>query len=109
VGARIVLGAVLVGSGVEYESGPVLIAAIAVLGSIVPVWLKARRAERVALPASADSRVIDERFREIEERFGEMEQNARQIAYLEERVEFAERVLASQVPDENDVPPLPRH
>ena len=96
-------------SAMEYESVPLLIAATAVLGSIVPVWLKARKADRVAVPASADSHVIDERFREIEERFGEMEQNARQIAYLEERVEFAERLLASQVPDENDAPPLPRN
>lgn len=109
VGARILLGAVLMASAVAYEAEPVAIAALAVLGSIVPLWLKARKAERAALPASTDSHVIDERFREIEERFGEMEQNARQIAYLEERVEFAERLLASQVPDENDAPPLPRN
>lgn len=109
VGARILLGAVLMASAVAYEAEPVAIAAIVVLGSIVPLWLRARKAERAALPLRADSHLIDERFREIEERFGELEQNARQIAYLEERVEFAERLLASQVPDENDAPPLPRN
>ncbi len=109
VGARIALGAVLLASAVAYEAELMGIAGIVVLGSIVPLWLKARKAERVGVPPNPDSRVIDERFREIEERFTEMEQNARQIAYLEERVEFAERLLASQVPDENDVPPLPRN
>ncbi|KPJ90813.1 MAG: hypothetical protein AMS18_09970 [Gemmatimonas sp. SG8_17] len=87
-------------SGVGWDAPPVIIGSLIIVGSAVPLWFKARRAER--LGGSPDTRAIQDRVerqllaaehREAQQ-YGDIEQNTNRIAELEERLEFMERLLA---------------
>jgi hypothetical protein len=87
-------------SGVGWEAPPVIIGSLLIVGSAVPLWLKARRAER--LGAGPDTRAIQDQVerqllaaedREAQQ-YADIEQNTNRIAELEERLEFMERLLA---------------
>jgi len=100
--ARVVLGGVLFASGAAWEAPPVIISALVVFGSTVPLWLKARKA--ALMGGSGDGSQLEARMRqyvaEAEERQMRLadleEENSRRVVELEERVDFAERLLARQ-------------
>ena len=99
---RLVLGVGFLASGIAWEAPPVILGSIVLLASGIPLWLKARKAERQG--GQAEARALDERFErqliEGEDRdmqqIADIEQNANRIADLEERLEFLERLLARQ-------------
>jgi hypothetical protein len=97
---RLTLFGVLLVSGIEWEAPPVIIASVAVFLSAIPVWWKARRAERsggVIADTGLEKR-IEQRMAEAEARFreqlGDIDHNSHALAELEERIEFTERLLA---------------
>jgi hypothetical protein len=88
---RLALGGILLGIAAEEESVAGVTGALIVAVSAIPAWyrdkierLRAARVERVR-----DGRV-DERLAEMELRYRE------QMADLEERIDFAERLLTKQ-------------
>ena len=101
--ARVVLGGVLFASGETWEAPPVIISALVVFGSCVPIWFKARKA--AILGSGSDAGALESRLKEfmsdmeyhqVQQLDDIAEQNARQIAELEERLDFTERLLAKQ-------------
>jgi hypothetical protein len=72
--------------------------ALAILASAIPVWWKTRSAGHAAALSANLERRLEERLQAAEEQIGrrlaEMEDGSRQVAELEERVDFAERLLA---------------
>jgi hypothetical protein len=101
---RLVLAGLFFASGVGFEAPPTIILSLVLAGSSVPLYLKARRAERLGTDATVDPAVIEEaverRLLEAEDRtlgqLAEVDRNAGRIADLEERLEFMERLLAKQ-------------
>ncbi len=114
IGARLFVGVMLIVAGVEWTPEDASIAAtiggILVAGSAIPVWIRARsgqllsRAERemIALVGTGSAaRLDEERLATMEQRHREQmtelaRMQADQIAELEERVDFAERILTKQ-------------
>ena len=102
---RFVLAAGFFASGVGFEAPPVIILSVVLGLSGVPLWLKARKAER--LGGTTDTHLIEERVGraliEVEDRdmqqIADIEQNTNRILDLEERLEFMERLLARQRDD----------
>ncbi len=101
--ARVVLGGVLFASGVTWEAPPVIISSLVIFGSCVPIWFKARRAailgsgdEAGALESRLKEFMSDMEYRQVQQLDDIADQNARQIAELEERLDFTERLLAKQ-------------
>jgi hypothetical protein len=101
--ARVILGGVLFASGAAWEAPPVIISSLVVFGSCLPLWIKARRAAR--LPAGGgDTRLLEVRLEEYvadaqerEMRMADLaEENSRRIGQMEERIDFAERLVARQ-------------
>ena len=110
---RLFVGAMLIGVGVDGSPEDAAIAAtiggILVAVSAIPVWIRARsgqllsRAERemIALVGKGSAGRLEERVATMEERHREQmaelaRMQADQIAELEERVDFAERLLTKQ-------------
>ena len=97
---RVGLAAGFFASGVAWEAPPVIILSIVLGVSGVPLWLKARKAER--LGGTSDTDVIEQRVGralvEAEDRdmqqIVDIEQNASRIVDVEERLDFMERLLA---------------
>lgn len=86
---------------------PLLITATIALGaSLIPIWWRSRRAARLeAAPGGAElERRIDERLEAAEEQFrrrlAELEDSGRQMMELEERIDFAERLLTKYRDDQ---------
>jgi hypothetical protein len=82
---------------------------LALLASLIPIWWRTRPAtagRAATLPAEADSRV-ESRLQMVEEQLrglvAEMEDGTRQIMELQERLDFAERLLTRR----RDEPPEP--
>ncbi len=103
---RLLLGVAMFASGVGWEAPPVIIGSLIIVGSAVPLWLKARKAER--LGGSPDAKAIQDRVekqllaaedREAQQ-YVDIEQNTNRIAELEERLEFMERLLAKRREEE---------
>ena len=99
---RVLLGGAMFASGVGWDAPPVIIGSLIIVGSAVPLWFKARKAER--LGASPDTKEIQDRVerqllaaqdREAQQ-YADIEQNTNRIAELEERLEFMERLLAKR-------------
>jgi len=89
-------------SGIVWEAPPVIIGALIVAGSSIPIWFRAKRAERLGTSGEVrrlETR-LEQRFREAEERVSQyasdIDENARQIAELDERLDFTERLLTRQ-------------
>jgi hypothetical protein len=99
---RTILGAVFLASGIVWEAPPVFIGALIVAGSSIPIWLRAKRSERMGV--SGDVRRLEtrleQRLQDAEDRVNqqavEIDENARQMAELEERLDFTERLLTRQ-------------
>ena len=100
---RVILGGVVFASGVAYEAPPVLLSSLVIFGSCVPVWLRARRAAILGYTGSAavlegrfKELLADMEYRQVQQLDEVAEQSSRQIAELEERLDFTERLLAKQ-------------
>ncbi|UCG86366.1 MAG: hypothetical protein JSW71_21090 [Gemmatimonadota bacterium] len=100
---RVVLGGVLFASGVTWEAPPVLISSLVIFGTCVPIWLRARKAailgyagDSAVLEARVKELMADMEYRQMQQLDEVAEQNSRQIAELEERLDFTERLLAKQ-------------
>lgn len=98
---RLLLAGGFFASGVGFEAPPTILLSLVLAGSAVPLYLKARRAERLGGGIPIDTKAIDERVEtrllEAEDRaYGQIDRNAGRIAELEERLEFMERLVAKQ-------------
>lgn len=108
--ARLVLAGVLLASGIAWEAPPVFISALFVGGSVIPLAWRAGRDQgrfRGELPDAID-RTVALRVQEAEERQeaelsyleeryeARFSESARRLADLEERLEYAERVLGRE-------------
>jgi hypothetical protein len=97
---RLALVAVLFPSGVIWEAPPVILASLAVLGSCIPIWRKAKR----GLVGGAETHVqaqVDSRLAEVQEHLGRKLSDIEQrqidrLADLEERIDFTERLLVKR-------------
>ena len=98
--SRMAVGGALFVSGVAWEAPPVVLISILIGGSCLPIWVKARRAERLG-SGRGDRAVegrMEQKLADLEERYmqqlAEVEENGhRQLAEMEERLDFAERLL----------------
>lgn len=94
---------ILLASGVAYGAPPVIISAVFGWATTLPIWIKAKRAEKPG-PGAEVGRVekqLERRIMELEDRqiqrVSDMEdQHARSIVELEERLDFAERLLTKE-------------
>lgn len=102
---RMGLAGMLLASAITWEAPPVALAAAIVLGSIGPLWWKARREDRLGSSAglhrlqAATEQMVEEVDRRRE---ADAELMARRIEDLEERLDFAERFFAPQRAEERD-------
>ena len=73
-----------------------------VFGSTIPVWLRARKAERLrssgeieAIEPPTDRRLLEEAARNRKQ-VAELDEAAHQVEDLQERLEFLERLVAKR-------------
>jgi hypothetical protein len=97
---RTIFGGILLASGVAWEAPPVILSAMFVWATCAPIWIKARRADKLGAggDASRVEKQLEGRMADLEERhvqqIAELEdQQARHIGELEERLDFTERLL----------------
>jgi hypothetical protein len=104
---RLIIGGVLVGSAFAYEAIAVLICGILVGGSALPVAIRAYRKKKNRsgrLETMIDCRLSDLEERLIE-RLSDMEyRNAQLVESVEERVDFAQQLMASRDPEPEEKP-----
>jgi hypothetical protein len=99
---RLLLGAFMVWTGVEFDAPPAIALAMVPWASVVVLYLKARKAHK--LGPLAGHRELEEAVRkqltaardETERQLASAEQNTGRIAELEERIDFMERLVARQ-------------
>lgn len=99
---RLVFGGLLFASGIGFDAPPVILLALVAWGSGVPLYLKARKVVRLGTGQSAKAidedvarQLLEARNQGVQQ-LAEIDRNATQIAELEERLEFMERLLARQ-------------
>jgi hypothetical protein len=98
----VILGTVIFASGVTWEAPPAILSSLVLFGSVVPVWFKARKFER--LRSGADTPPVeppkDRRRLESDPRErvhqAELDLAAQQVEDLQERLEFLERLVAKR-------------
>jgi hypothetical protein len=97
---RLLLGAGVVWTGVEFDAPPAVILGLIACGSAVPLYLKARKAYRLGslvghreLEAAVRKQLAAARD-ETQREASTIEHNTGRIAELEERLDFMERLLA---------------
>ena len=100
--ARVILGGALLASGAAWEAPPVIICSMVVIGSTIPVWLKARKAERLrssgeieAIEPPTDHRLLEAEARSRKQ-VDELDVATHQVEDLQERLEFLERLVAKR-------------
>jgi len=100
--ARVILGGALLASGAAWEAPPVIICSMVVIGSTIPVWLKARKAERLrssgeieAIEPPTDRRLVEAEARGRDQ-VAELDVATHQVEDLQERLEFLERLVAKR-------------
>jgi hypothetical protein len=99
---RLVFGGLVLACGIGFDAPPVVMLALVAWGSGIPLYLKARKAARLgATPAAGAldpdlTRQLLEAKTLATQQISDIERNAGQIADLEERIEFMERLLARQ-------------
>jgi hypothetical protein len=99
---RILVGAGMMATGVAFDAPPGVLLALAVWGSALPLYLKARKAHRLGplaghgeLEAAVRKQLAAARDDAQRER-STIEHNSGRIAELEERIDFMERLLARE-------------
>jgi len=99
IAGRLVLGAAFFWSGVAWEAPPVIIGALVVVGSCVPLWLKAKRAARGeggsagALEHRVKAFVADSEDRQLRAVDDLEADHGQRLTDLEERIDFTERMM----------------
>ncbi|HEX9632122.1 MAG TPA: zinc ribbon domain-containing protein [Gemmatimonadales bacterium] len=99
---RILVGAGMMATGIVFDAPPGVLLALVTWGSVVPLYLKARKAHR--LGPLAGQRQLEEAVKkqltaardETERQLANVEHHTGRIAELEERVDFLERLLARE-------------
>jgi hypothetical protein len=99
---RILVGAGMMATGVAFDAPPGVLLALAVWGSAIPLYLKARKAHRGG--PLAGHRGLEEAVRTqlaaardaTDRQLANVDLNAGRIAELEERIDFMERLLARE-------------
>jgi hypothetical protein len=99
---RLALAGVFLASGIVWEAPPVILGSLVIVVSTVPIWVRAKRVAKFG--GTADSRRVadlEQRLLELEERTSHQladveEVSARQIAELEDRLDFTERLLMAR-------------
>jgi hypothetical protein len=99
---RLLVGAAMFWTGVEFDAPPAVILALTVWGSAVPLYLRARHAHK--LGALAGQRELEAAVRkqlaaareEAERQLANVDANTGRIAELEERIDFLERLVARE-------------
>lgn len=105
---RVVLAAGFLASGAAWEAPPVIVLSIVLGLSGVPLWLKARKAERLGGSSGTDviQQQVGRALVEAEDRdmqqVADIEQNASRIVEIEERLDFVERLLARQRDEQHE-------
>ena len=97
---RLLFGGVLMASGAVWEAPPVVLSALFVWVTALPIWVKAKRAERLGAGPSHKgmSDQVESRLMDLEDRYRQHmsaieESHSQQIADLDERLDFTERLL----------------
>lgn len=98
VGATIFLMIVVASVGDEMGAGPPTEAMIGLVGALSVIVLAVRR--RRALDAAPRDDSAEARLAEVEDRLHALEHGQERLYELEERLEFAERLLAQHQPPE---------
>jgi hypothetical protein len=99
---RVVAGAILIGVGADEESVAAIIGGLLVGGSAIPAWYRDKiERMKVASGVARGGDRLEERITEMEQRHREQlaqlgQMHAGQIAELEERIDFAERLLTEK-------------
>lgn len=99
---RLLIGAGMLATGIGFEAPPGVLLALAVWGSAIPLYLKARKAHRAG--PLAGHRELEEAVRKqltaardaTERQLASVDLNASRIAELEERIDFMERLVARE-------------
>jgi hypothetical protein len=97
---RLLFGGALMAMGGAFNAPPVILSGVFVWGTNIPIWIRARRAERLGAGGEAariESR-LERRMEELHDRhvrqIADMEdQHARHLAEIDERLDFTERML----------------
>jgi hypothetical protein len=108
-GSAVLLMFVL-GRSVPGVAAATWVGALGLLASSIPIWWKTRRVAGGGAPAPAElERRVEERLQAGEERIrrwlAEMEDGSRHVMELEERVDFAERLLTKYRDEQLRNPP----
>jgi hypothetical protein len=98
---RLLLGAGMIWTGIEFEAPPAVLFALVSWGSCIPLYLRARKAH---LGPLAGHRALEEAVRkqltaardEAQQERSAIEENAGRIADLEERIDYLERLMARE-------------
>lgn len=94
---RLVIGGVLIVSAVAYEALPVLICGLLVVGSGIPIAIRAiRSGSRLAGNRNGVDleAMLSQRFGDLEDRLCDMEyRNTQLLESVEERIDWAEKLL----------------
>ena len=97
---RLLFGGALLAMGGAWDAPPVILSGFFVWGTAIPIWIKARRAERLGAGGEAGriENRLERRMEELHDRHirqvADMEdQHGRHLAEIEERLDFAERLL----------------
>jgi hypothetical protein len=99
---RVVLGVAIFSSGVAFDAPPVILCSMVLFGSTIPVWLKARKFERMraGIVGPPIESVPQSRIPAAEaggrQQVTELEQASQQVEDLQERLEFLERLVAKR-------------
>jgi hypothetical protein len=97
---RLLLGAGMLWTGVEFDAPPGVVLGLVAWGSVVPLYLKARKAHRLGPMAGhrqlekAVAKQLAAARVETQRDAATIEHNTARIAELEERIDFMERLLA---------------
>jgi hypothetical protein len=97
---RLLFGGALMAMGGAWDAPPVILSGLFVWGTGIPIWIRARRAERLGGGGEA-ARIenrLERRMEELHDRhvrqIADMEdQHARHLSEIEERLDFTERLL----------------
>jgi len=99
---RVIMGVAVFAGGVSWDAPPVILCSLVLFGSTIPVWLKARKFERLRAGTEVSSieSVPKRRLAAAEPRgrpqVTELEQASQQVEDLQERLEFLERLVAKR-------------